>query len=114
MFGEVVGEGMQVVDSAAALQLFNLGGAFGETPLIGYTADDASNDVLIDESHYVLVDAIVVIDGASDTASGLSPVVTTKAQPSDSGGGGGTGVWFLGILFILLVRRSISFFAYCK
>lgn len=119
VFGEVVGDGMQIVDSVADLQLFNLGGAFSETPLIGYTADDATNGVLIDDSHYVLVDAIVVIDAASDTASGLSPVSTTDAQPNDSdsgggGGGGGTGVWFLGALLMLLLRRTISSFAYSK
>lgn len=116
VFGEVVGDGMQIVDSVADLQLFPLEGAFSEIPLIGYTADDDTNGVLVDDSHYVLVDAIVVIDGASDTASGLSPVATTEGRDDAIGGGGGgsTGVWFLGALFILLMRRARSSFVYSK
>ncbi len=36
VFGQVVGEGMQVVDAIAALQRWNFGGAFNELPLIDW------------------------------------------------------------------------------
>ncbi len=51
VFGEVVGDGMDVVDAINALPRYNLGGAFSSTPLRNYTYPESAtldNLVLLD------------------------------------------------------------------
>jgi hypothetical protein len=73
--------------------------------------------VEITDRHLVLVTAIVVLDGAANTAAGLSPVPNTLINappatppPASSGGGGGGAMGLgsllaLGLLGILRRRR---------
>ena len=53
VFGQVIGDGMAVVDAIAELQIWNAGAPFGEIPLIDY-----SPDVPIGEEHLVMVNAV--------------------------------------------------------
>jgi cyclophilin family peptidyl-prolyl cis-trans isomerase len=43
VFGQVLGNGMQVVDAIAAVPTFNLGGAFTNIPLRNFSSTDAGN-----------------------------------------------------------------------
>ncbi|MEJ8566271.1 peptidylprolyl isomerase [Elongatibacter sediminis] len=52
VFGKVLGDGMQVVDAIAALQIWNAGAPFDELPLIDFPGGNAT----IDEEHLVFVD----------------------------------------------------------
>ena len=104
-FGEVVGNGMEVVDAIAALQRFNFGSPFNELPL---RSNNGGNP---DETNLVIVTAVIVTDTTVDSAgaAGLNPTPNTLINqppvtppaPSDGGGGGGGGA--IGLLTLLLL-----------
>jgi peptidyl-prolyl cis-trans isomerase A (cyclophilin A) len=116
VFGQVIGNGMDVLDAINALPRFDLRqSALGSVPLRDYTQQNATDGVEITDRHLVLVTSIVVIDGAANTAANLTPVPNTlinqtTAPPASSSGGGGGGVGFgsllaLGLLSLLRRRR---------
>ncbi len=55
VFGEIIGNGLQVADSIAALQLLNAGGSFTSIPLINYFGG------LIAESNVVAVNSVSIV-----------------------------------------------------
>ncbi len=72
VFGEVVGDGMDVVDAIAALSIFAFESPFAEIPLREYSADDPTNDLtLLNDTNLVIVNAVAVTDAAVDTAAAL-------------------------------------------
>jgi len=122
VFGQVIGNGMDVLDAINALQKFNFQGAFDSIPLRDYTTQNATDGVVVTDRHLVIVTSIVVIDGAANTAANLTPVANTllnqttttppaTASTGDSGGGGAMGfgsLLSLGLLRILRWRRRSS------
>jgi len=110
VFGEVVRNGMAVVDAIAALPKFNLGGAFNTIPLRDYTSENATDGVTPNGDNYVTITAIVVLDAATDTAADLQPTPNTLlGQSSDDSGGGSTSMLFLISLGLLaLVKKSLT------
>jgi peptidyl-prolyl cis-trans isomerase A (cyclophilin A) len=94
VFGQVIGDGMQVVDAIAALSV--LGGepnfVFKEIPLRNYTAEDLTNKVDLTDDNLVVISDIVVTDSTVATNTNLNPALNTSlSQPKtnvDSGGGG--------------------------
>ena len=106
-FGEVVGNGMVILDAIAALPRFNLGGALTEIPLQG----DPTNSPL-DATNYIIVTGITISDSAVDSAgaAGLNPVLTTATgggtpppppPPPTGGGGCGGGGGGFGVFLLL-------------
>ena len=59
VFGEVVGDGMQVADAIAAVPVWNAGSTFSDLPLIDFPGGEG---VLITEEHLVLTSISVVND----------------------------------------------------
>lgn len=114
VFGEVMDNGMDVVDAIAALPVYDFSGATSEIPLRNYTQQDYDNNEPVDDNHLVMVNAIVVIDTTADTAAGLNPPPNTAGSnptpPPSSGGGGGGSIGMLSLLCLLtLVRRRIRY-----
>ena len=95
VFGEVTGNGMDVIDAIENLPLFNFGGALTSIPLRNYTTQNQTDGVEVTDQHLVLITAIVVLDAAMDTAANLSPAENTlidqvlATTPASSSGGGG-------------------------
>lgn len=78
VFGQVVGDGMQVVDAIEALSTFLFPSPFGEIPLIDFSGDPATGDLtLLNETNLVIVNAVVVTDAAVDTAADLDLTANT-------------------------------------
>jgi len=111
VFGEVIGNGMDIIDAIAGLPTYNFGGATAELPLRNYTASDFTNNVTVDGTHLVTISAIVVTDPAVDTAAGLNPIPNTiinqppAPPPAPGGGGGGGSLGILALLGLLLINR---------
>ena len=116
VLGQVIGNGMDVVDAIAAISRFNFGGAFTDLPLRNYTSADGANGVVPNDDNIVIITDVVVVDAAVVTNPNLTPVQNTLATPSNSipntssnnGGssGGAFGVWALLCLGIMLWRRN--------
>jgi peptidyl-prolyl cis-trans isomerase A (cyclophilin A) len=112
VFGQVVGDGMQVVDAIAALTLLNGAGAFGELPIRSYTQTDVNNEVPITDDNLVVISDIVVTDASSDTAGNLNPTLNTLVNPPTGGGGSSTGdggggaVGWLLLLGLVMLQKT--------
>ncbi len=113
VFGEVVGNGMDIVDAIAALPDYDFGGAFTDLPLRNYTQADYDNSVTVDDNHLVIISAVIVSDSTVDSATGLTPPLSTADQapppapapPPTNGGGGGGSLGILGVLGLLIAYR---------
>jgi peptidyl-prolyl cis-trans isomerase A (cyclophilin A) len=91
VFGQVLGDGMDVIDAIASTTRFNLGGAAAEIPLRNYTLSDLTNEVQITDDNLVIITDIVVTDTAIVTNADLSPTPNTLINSGGGGGGGGDG-----------------------
>lgn len=99
VFGEVIGNGMDVVDAIAAVPTFNNVSGLNDFPLQNYTAPNP-----IVKDNFVVVTSITVIDTNADSADGLNPQPTTRTDNNNGGGqnlGGGSGGGSLGWLTII-------------
>ncbi|GGO64610.1 peptidylprolyl isomerase [Bowmanella pacifica] len=110
VFGQVLGDGMQVVDAIAALPTFNKGAGFRNMPLRHYSDADAD----IAGENLVLITDIVVVDAAINTHPELNPVPNTlinqlpTSESSSSGGSLSWGVLLAGMLVALRRRFSLK------
>ena len=113
VFGQVIGDGMQIVDDIANVSTVNFGGTFTDIPMPNYTATDFNNGVVIAEENLVLISDIVVTDETVNSAASLSPVENTlinkPSTPIDNGSssGGGALGWF-SLFAIACLRFRIS------
>jgi len=113
VFGEVVGNGMDVVDAIAALPTFQVG-SFNDLPLRDYSNDDFNNSVEVQPENLIIVSAIVVSDSTVDSAAGLNPPANTAntggggLAGGNGGGGGGLSLWAIFLLMATLFGRQIA------
>jgi peptidyl-prolyl cis-trans isomerase A (cyclophilin A) len=112
-FGEVVGDGMDIIDAIVALPIYNFGSPTTDLPLRNYSATDFGNGVVVTDNHLVTISAIVVTDNAADTAAGLNPPPNTliDAPPPpppviNGGGGGGGSFGLLGLMALVAASRK--------
>jgi peptidyl-prolyl cis-trans isomerase A (cyclophilin A) len=112
VFGQVMGNGMDVVDAIAALTV--LGGAndfvFKEIPLKNYTAEDLNNEVDLTDDNFIVISDIVATDRAADTAANLNPTSNTLINSSNGGGDSGSGGaigWLLLLGFAMLHKNKL-------
>lgn len=113
VFGQVLGNGMDIIDEIAALSRFDLGGAASAAPLRNYSQADLAAGVDITDEHLVIITDVVVTDSATVTHSELSPIANTLINQDNSGGGSsgssGGSIGYLGLLGLALLafKRKI-------
>ena len=83
VFGQVIENGMDVVDEISELPRFNMGGAASSIPLVDFTAEDAENGDEPGEGNFVLITDVVVTDSATVTNPELDPVPNTLIDSED-------------------------------
>lgn len=118
VFGQILGNGMEIVDQIAGLPRFNYGQAFQELPLQNFTATDAANNLVPNDNNLIIISDIVVIDAAVSTNPNLTPVRNTLINSGggnnggsggESGGGGSVGIVLTACLMIIsLARRQLT------
>jgi peptidyl-prolyl cis-trans isomerase A (cyclophilin A) len=112
VFGQVIGDGMDIVDQIAGFPTYNFGGSFATLPLRNYTSADASNNVLPTDNSLIIISDIVVIDAAVSTNPTLNPTTNTLINASQSGssstsGGGSLSIMLIVGLGLISLRRRI-------
>ncbi len=110
VFGQVTGDGMNIVDNIAALQRFNFSGVLTDLPLQNYSDTSTNPDV----TQLILITNITVIDASPDTAAGLNPPLNTAPDPqpetpSSSGGGSFHGIILIALgILVFSSRRKVK------
>ncbi|TDF42047.1 peptidylprolyl isomerase [Alteromonadaceae bacterium M269] len=115
VFGQVLGDGMEVVDAIAALERFNAGGAFNTLPVRDFTQADVDAGRDPEADNLVIITDVIVIDSAVVTNPDIVPVPNTLLNAGggdnppnqDSGSGGGTlNLLSFALLGLVLVFRG--------
>jgi len=105
VFGEVVGNGMDIIDQIVAVQIYDFGGAFTTIPLQSYTVPNTPDD-----NNLIFISNIQITDTTVDSAAGLNPPLNigpaSTPPPPSSSSGGGTISWLLFGLLLINTRRK--------
>lgn len=107
VFGQVTGNGMEIVDAIATLPN-KLNASFNGVPLRNYTAADATAQRAVTQDNLVLIESITVVNTEVNSAASLNPKANTAIlqQTSDkSSSGGAFGFVLLGLGALLAVAR---------
>ena len=108
VFGQVIGDGMTVVERIAGLDLCQ------DIPMTEYSSLNCSEQTTPGIENFVVINQITIIDSSEVTDADLSPVKNTlitepEPQPADNSSGGGTFAWLsLLLISILTLRKTIS------
>lgn len=101
VFGEVIEDGMNVVNAIADVQRCDTSyPGFRELPMPNYTSEQCTEKFVPGVENFVTIHQIVIVDSSSSTADSLSPVTNKlykePVSPPTGGGdsGGGSMAWF--------------------
>ncbi len=107
VFGQITGNGMEIVDAIAALPN-KLNASFNGVPLRNYTSADATAQRAVTQDNLVLIESISVVNSEVNSASSLNPKANTailQQQTNSSSSGGAFGFVLLGLGALLAVAR---------
>lgn len=100
VFGQVIDDGMEIVDALAAFPRYPFGGALGSLPLANYTNEDFDAEVTPGADNFLIVEAIMVVDNDVNSAASLNPAANTSINDD-----GGTLSWAVVLLLTLVSLR---------
>ena len=106
VFGQISAQGMEIIDSIAALPT-NLSPAFSGVPLRNYSAADSQASKVVTASNIVFIENISVTNNDANSAASLNPKTNTliSQQPASESSGGSMGFVSLCLLSLLAWRR---------
>jgi len=107
VFGQVTGNGMEIVDAIAALPN-QLNASFSGVPLRNYSSSDATAQRAVTQDNLVLIESITVVNSEVNTAASLTPKANTAVVQQQSSGrssGGAFGFVLLGFAALLAFAR---------
>jgi len=106
VFGQVIGDGMAVVEQIAGLALCN------DIPMVDYSSQNCTDVTTPGIENFVVINQIIIIDSSEVTDASLSPVKNTlinQEEPMDSGSsGGGAFIWLSVFALILFSVRKLT------
>ena len=113
VFGQVLDDGMEVVNAIADIPRVAFAVPFNELPVRNYTQADASNNVIPTDDNLVIVLDVVIIDDTVITNPQLVPVPNTAFDspvflpvPIETSSSGGAIAWFsLLLLSVIAIQR---------
>jgi peptidyl-prolyl cis-trans isomerase A (cyclophilin A) len=113
VFGQVIGDGMQVVDAISELSTFRYASPFASIPLRNYNSSDFDNEVVLTDNNLMIITDVFIPDPTVVTNPDLNPTVNTLINaPSvgnNSGGDSGGAVgWLLLIGLVFLGKKAAS------
>jgi len=117
-FGQVIGDGMAVIEKIALLKLCNIGNDGSGTPMAVDHDDQQCADLATPGiENFVVIEQVTIIDSSEVTDADLSPVkntlITTPVEPEptptpDNDSGGGSFGWLSAFALMLLSIRKIA------
>jgi len=116
VFGQVLGNGMEIVDAITSTPNFNFGGAFTSIPLRNYTSADQNANTEPTDNNVILMTDIVVINAEVVTNSNLNPARNTlldtgtdnnENDDNSTSSGGSLGTFLVSLMAIFVLRRRL-------
>ena len=105
VFGQVIGDGMDIVDKIAKLE------RCGSIPLVDYSQEKCADDqVNPDESNFITINAVTIIDDSENTAENLEPKKNTLLTTTVPDTGNNNSESSSGSLFSMLMVLGVGLF----
>lgn len=103
-FGQVIGDGMSIVNKIAGLDLCQ------SIPMVDYSGQNCSDQTTPGIENFVVINQIIIIDSSDVTDADLTPAKNTQILKPDekeqNSSGGGTMTWLALFFFGLLTLRK--------
>ncbi|MDP7593149.1 MAG: peptidylprolyl isomerase [Litorilituus sp.] len=106
VFGQVIGDGMTVIEHIASLSLCQ------SIPMKDYTSQDCSNQSTPGVENFVVIEQIIIIDSSDVTDADLTPtkntLITAPVEPTPDNSEGGALTWLSVFMLIFFsIRKKI-------
>lgn len=103
VFGQVIGDGMTIIEQIAQLTLCN-SDSLQNIPMVIADSRQCSDLITPGLENFVVINQIIIIDSSEVTDADLAPVKNTLISPSDSSGG--SFYWLLLLSFFTLLTKT--------